>query len=83
MVVFLDRAVIIFIFMQHFTLLQRNLLYTAITRAKKLCILIGQSKAIAMAINNTKGTQRTTFLKKFLQEQHAPQEPSSFAPIVP
>ena len=76
-------AVIIFIFMQHFTLLQRNLLYTAITRAKKLCILIGQSKAIAMAINNTKGTQRTTFLKKFLQEQHAPQEPSSFAPIVP
>jgi exodeoxyribonuclease V alpha subunit len=60
------NAVIIPIFMQHFTLLQRNLLYTAITRAKKLCILIGQPKAIAMAINNNKGLKRTTFLQEFL-----------------
>lgn len=59
-------AVIIPIFMQHFTLLQRNLLYTAITRAKKLCILIGQSRAIAMAVKNNKGLQRITFLKEFL-----------------
>ena len=59
-------AVIIPIFMQHFTLLQRNLLYTAITRAKKLCILIGQSRAIAMAVKNNKGLQRTTFLQEFL-----------------
>ena len=59
-------VVIIPIFMQHFTLLQRNLLYTAITRAKKLCILIGQSRAIAMAIKNNKGLMRTTFLKEFL-----------------
>ncbi len=59
-------AVIIPIFMQHFTLLQRNLLYTAITRAKKLCILIGQSRAIAMAVKNNKGLVRTTFLKEFL-----------------
>ena len=59
-------AVIIPIFMQHFTLLQRNLLYTAITRAKQLCILIGQSKAIAMAIKNNKGLERTTFLSNFL-----------------
>ena len=47
-------AVIIPLFTQHFTLLARNLLYTAITRAKKLCILIGQPKAIAMAIKNNK-----------------------------
>lgn len=59
-------AVIIPIFMQHFTLLQRNLIYTAITRAKKLCILIGQPKAIAMAIKNNKGLERLTFLQKYL-----------------
>ncbi|KKP35923.1 MAG: helicase, RecD/TraA family protein [candidate division TM6 bacterium GW2011_GWF2_32_72] len=59
-------AVIIPIFMQHFTLLQRNLIYTAITRAKRLCIFIGQSKAIGMAVKNTKGFSRKTFLKEFL-----------------
>jgi|SRR5579872_3466626 len=59
-------AVIMPIFMQHYTLLQRNLLYTGITRAKKLCILIGQPKAIGMAINNTKGLERTTFLQQYL-----------------
>jgi len=59
-------AAIIPIFMQHFTLLQRNLIYTAITRAKKLCIFIGQPRAIAMAIKNNKGVIRTTFLQQFL-----------------
>lgn len=59
-------AVIIPLFMQHFTLLQRNLLYTALTRAKKLCILIGQPKAIIMAIKNNKSLQRLTFLKHYL-----------------
>ena len=47
-------------------LLQRNLIYTAITRAKKLCIFIGQPRAIAMAIKNNKGTVRNTFLQQFL-----------------
>lgn len=59
-------AAIIPIFMQHFTLLQRNLIYTAITRAKKLCILIGQPRAIAMGVKNNKGTVRKTFLQQFL-----------------
>ncbi len=59
-------AAIIPIFMQHFMLLQRNLIYTAITRAKRLCIFIGQPKAIAMAIKNNKGIVRTTFLQQFL-----------------
>ena len=59
-------AVIIPLFMQHFTLLQRNLVYTALTRAKKFCIIIGQPKALAMAIKNNKGTVRTTFLSEFL-----------------
>ena len=59
-------AVIIPLFMQHFTLLQRNLVYTAVTRAKKLCIIIGQTKALAMAIKNNKSVERITFLKQFL-----------------
>ena len=59
-------AVIIPIFTQHFTLLQRNLIYTAITRAKKLCIFVGQAKAIAMGIKNNKSLVRTTFLQQFL-----------------
>lgn len=59
-------AAIIPIFTQHFTLLQRNLIYTAITRAKKLCIFIGQAKAIAMGIKNDKSLVRTTFLQQFL-----------------
>jgi len=60
------KAVIIPIFMQHFILLQRNLIYTAITRAKSLCILVGQTKAVAMGIKNNKGVDRQTFLKEYL-----------------
>lgn len=59
-------AVIIPIFMQHFILLQRNLIYTAITRAKRLCLLIGQPKAIAIGIKNNKGVERLTFLRDYL-----------------
>ncbi len=59
-------AVIILVFMQHFMMLQRNLIYTALTRAKKICILIGQPRALEMAIKNNKGVVRTTFLKEFL-----------------
>lgn len=61
-------AIIVPIFMQHFMLLQRNLIYTAITRAKKLCIFIGQTKAVAMGIKNSKQEKRITFLKAFLTE---------------
>lgn len=59
-------AAIIPLFTQHFTLLQRNLVYTALTRAKKLGIFIGQTKAIGMAIRNNKGLERKTFLTEFL-----------------
>ena len=58
--------VIVPIFMQHFMLLQRNLIYTAITRAKRLCIFIGQPKALAIAIKNNKTGIRKTFLQEFL-----------------
>lgn len=63
------HAVVIPLFMQHFTLLQRNLVYTAVTRAKKLCIIVGQPKALAMAIKNNSGTKRITFLPRFINEQ--------------
>jgi exodeoxyribonuclease V alpha subunit len=43
---------------QHFVLLQRNLLYTAITRARELCILIGMPKAFAIAVNNNEAFHR-------------------------
>lgn len=62
-------AIIVPIFMQHFTLLQRNLLYTAITRAKKLCILVGEPRAIAMAIKNNNITKRVTFLQDFISQE--------------
>jgi len=62
-------AVVIPLFIQHFTLLQRNLIYTAITRARKLCIIIGEARALAMAIKNNKIVKRITFLDKFLNEE--------------
>lgn len=62
-------AVIIPIFIQHFTLLQRNLIYTALTRAKSLCIIIGEPRALAMALKNNKSIKRLTFLQDFLQEK--------------
>lgn len=64
-------AIIVPIFMQHFMLLQRNLIYTAITRAKKLCIFIGQTRAVAMGINNAKQEKRITFLDKLLTNEVA------------
>jgi len=52
---------------QHYMLLQRNLLYTAITRARKLVILVGSTRAIGMAIGNDKQAQRYTALAERLR----------------
>jgi exodeoxyribonuclease V alpha subunit len=60
-------AVIVPIMTQHFVLLQRNLLYTAITRAKKLMILVGTKKALAIALKNDKPRKRLTGLANGLQ----------------
>lgn len=59
-------AVVIPLCMQHFTLLERNLLYTAVTRGKKLVILLGQTKSLAIACKRHQAYQRTTHLKNFL-----------------
>jgi len=47
---------------QHYTMLQRNLLYTAITRARELCVLTGNRKAIHIAVHNNKVAQRFSAL---------------------
>lgn len=61
-------AVLIVIATQHFKLLQRNLLYTAITRGKKLVCVVGSSKAIRMAIRNNDIKLRRTRLRERLAE---------------
>ena len=55
-------VVIIPVVMQHYILLQRNLIYTAVTRGKKLVVLVGTKKALAMAINTVKSSKRYTRL---------------------
>jgi len=60
------KVVVMPMTMQFFTMLQRNLLYTGITRAKKVCVLIGQKKAIAMAVRNNAVKKRNTLLKERL-----------------
>ena len=52
----------------HFILLYRNLLYTAVTRGKKLVVIVGSKKAVALAIKNQEVYQRFTGLEKMLQE---------------
>lgn len=59
-------AVIIPILMQHYILLQRNLIYTAMTRGKKLVVLAGSRKALAIGVKNDKVLNRFTFLKERL-----------------
>lgn len=57
-------AVVIPILMQHYVLLQRNLLYTAVTRGKKLVVIVGTKKALAVAIGNNKTEKRYTLLRQ-------------------
>jgi exodeoxyribonuclease V alpha subunit len=47
-------------------MLQRNLLYTGVTRGKRLVILLGQKKAVAMAVKNTSGRRRWSKLRDWL-----------------
>ncbi len=56
------RAVVVPVLTTHYLMLQRNLLYTAITRARELVVLVGQTKAIAIAIRNDRITRRYTAL---------------------
>jgi exodeoxyribonuclease V alpha subunit len=59
-------AVVIPVMTQHYAMLQRNLLYTGLTRGKKLVILVGQRKAIAIAIKNEAGRRRWSKLDEWM-----------------
>jgi len=61
-------AVVMPVMMTHYVMLQRNLLYTGVTRAKKLVVLVGTHKAIAVAVRNNKVAQRYSGLTARLIE---------------
>jgi exodeoxyribonuclease V alpha subunit len=61
-------VVILPIYMQHYLMLSRNLLYTGLTRARKLAILVGPKKAIALAVGQIKDQNRHTLLALRLQK---------------
>lgn len=60
-------AVVMPVLTQHYVMLQRNLVYTAITRATQLCVLVGNQKAIRIAINNNKVANRYSNLAERLK----------------
>ncbi len=60
-------VVILPLYTQHYIMLSRNLFYTGITRAKKLALIVGSSKAIAIAVKQVKQQQRYTRLKERLE----------------
>jgi exodeoxyribonuclease V alpha subunit len=61
------HAVIIPIVIQHYILLQRNLIYTAITRGRKLVVMVGTRKALAIGVKNDKTKRRYTYLRYRLE----------------
>ncbi len=70
------QAVVMPLLTQHFIMLQRNLFYTALTRAKKLSVIIGSYKALYIAIKNDKPVHRNSRLKEKLLE--AASRPAKF-----
>jgi exodeoxyribonuclease V alpha subunit len=64
-------CVVIPITTQHFSMLTRNLLYTGLTRGRKLVVLVGQRKAVAMAVRNVSAEPRWTWLREALRDDRA------------
>jgi exodeoxyribonuclease V alpha subunit len=62
-------AVVIPVLAQHFKMLFRNLIYTALTRARNLAVLVGTRKALAMAVRNQDTSQRQTLLQALLRDE--------------
>jgi len=54
---------------QHYAMLQRNLLYTGVTRGKRLFVLVGQKKAVAIAVRNVSGRLRWSKLQEWLSAE--------------
>lgn len=59
-------AVVIPVLTQHYARLQRNLLYTGVTRGKRLVVLVGQARAVAIAMKNVSGRKRWSKLGEWL-----------------
>jgi exodeoxyribonuclease V alpha subunit len=66
-----EQAIVLVITSQHYPMLKRNLLYTGITRGRKMVSLIGSRKAISIAVATQDAATRCTRLKRALIEQHA------------
>jgi exodeoxyribonuclease V alpha subunit len=62
------KVVIMPMTVSHYIMLQRNLLYTGVTRAKEMIVLVGQKKALALAMKNVDVRERNTRLRKRIQE---------------
>lgn len=73
-------AVVAPLMTQHYMMLQRNLLYTAMTRARKLVVIVGTKKALAIAVKNNKMQHRYTLLRERLTGQADIADRSGFFP---
>ena len=62
-------VVVMPILMTHYVMLQRNLVYTGITRAKRLLVIVGTKKALSLAVRNVTVTRRNTMLKERLRKR--------------
>ena len=63
-------AVIIPMLTQHYPMLQRNLLYTGVTRGKRLVVMVGQKNAVAIAVRNASGRRRWSKLAERLSTEN-------------
>ncbi|MCI8506263.1 MAG: ATP-dependent RecD-like DNA helicase [Lachnospiraceae bacterium] len=66
------------VLMSHFVMLQRNLIYTGITRAKKILVLVGTKKALAYGVRHVTVTKRNTLLKERLREAQEREDHEGF-----
>ena len=71
-------AVIIPVLTQHYAMLQRNLLYTGVTRGKKLVVVVGQKKAVAIAVRNVSGWRRWSKLSEWLRPKRLSHDSSAW-----
>ena len=69
--------------MNHYVMLQRNLIYTGITRAKKILVMIGTRKALRYAVGNVTVTKRNTLLKERLWTRGMDQGDGGSGPMDP
>jgi hypothetical protein len=72
-------AVVIPVMTQHYAMLQRNLLYTGVIRGKRLVVLVGQKKAVAIAVRNVSDRRRWSKLQEWLRPSPSLSRPIGMA----